>query len=150
MFRGISAINLDEKGRLTVPARYREQLTELTPNVVVTIDTQDQCLLLYAIEEWETIERKIEQLPAFDQAARRVQRLLIGHATEIEIDNNFRILLPPELRLYAGLQKQIKLVGQGRKFEIWDSDVWDNKRLEWLRSVNEQDSLSPALKEIAL
>jgi MraZ protein len=150
MFRGISTINLDEKGRLTIPTRYREQLTDLTTTVVVTIDTQDQCLLLYTIEEWEHIEKKIEQLPALDHSARRVQRLLIGHATELEVDNNFRLLLPPELRAYANLAKQIKLVGQGRKFEIWDSEVWDNKRLEWLQAASEQGPLSVALQEISL
>lgn len=150
MFRGISTINLDDKGRLTIPVRSREQLTDLATTVVVTIDTHDQCLLLYTLEEWENIEKKIQQLPAFDPAARRVQRLLIGHATEIEVDNNFRILLPPELRAYAGLEKQVKLVGQGRKFEIWDSEIWDKKRLEWLSSADEQGPLSSALQEIAL
>ena len=151
MFRGISTLNLDEKGRLSLPLRYREKFIDLSMSVIVTIDTVDQCLLLYTLEEWESIEKKIEQLPAFEPAVRRVQRLLIGHATEIALDNNFRILLPPELRLYAGLQKQVKLVGQGRKFEIWNSDLWDNKRLEWLHSAaSEQSFLPPALQEISL
>lgn len=133
MYRGINAINLDEKGRLALPTRYRDNFhSDLDNQVVVTIDTEERCLLLYPLAEWEEIEAKIEALPSFNPAARRIQRLLIGHASEITIDASGRILLPQVLREYAGLDKQIMLVGQGKKFEIWSATNWDARRKDWL------------------
>lgn len=125
MFRGINAINLDPKGRIGVPARYRERLKEETDTqLVITIDTEVTCLLLYPLSEWEVIEKKIEALPSFNRVTRRIQRLLIGHATEVEMDSNGRILIPPLLREYAKLGRRVMLVGQGKKFEIWDETLW--------------------------
>ena len=133
MFRGINIVNLDAKGRMAVPAKYRLRLQEEANNqLVVTIDTEDNCLLLYPFPAWKTIEQKIELLPSFNQVTRRIQRLLIGHATEVELDNNGRILLPPLLRDYAGLDKRIMLIGQGKKFEIWSEDKWNSSRNGWL------------------
>ncbi len=128
MYRGLSAVNLDEKGRIALPTRYRDELSA----VVVTIDTEESCLLMYPANEWDEIEAKIEALPSFNPAARRVQRLLIGHAAELNVDNNGRILLPQVLRDYAGLEKQIMLVGQGKKFEIWSAAQWELRRKQWL------------------
>ncbi|MGB6977548.1 MAG: division/cell wall cluster transcriptional repressor MraZ [Gammaproteobacteria bacterium] len=133
MFRGISAVNLDAKGRMAVPSRYRVQIEkEANSQLIVTIDTEHRCLLLYPLPEWELIERKIEALPSFNPTARRIQRLLIGHATEVELDNNGRILLPPLLREYAAIDKRVMLVGQGKKFEIWDEGQWQGGRDQWL------------------
>jgi len=84
MFRGVNNINLDAKGRLAIPTRYRDHLIQhCGGDMVVTIDTQERCLLLYPQPEWEDIQRKVEALPSFNKAVRRVQRLLIGHATDI-------------------------------------------------------------------
>lgn len=147
MYRGISAINLDEKGRIALPTRYRNELS----SVVVTIDTEENCLLMYPQSEWEDIEEKIAALPSFNPAARRVQRLLIGHATELNLDNNGRILLPQVLREYAGLEKQLMLVGQGKKFEIWGAAVWEARRNEWLNvSTTEIDALPVELQILSL
>lgn len=133
MFRGISAIQLDEKGRMAIPMRYRERLqTEGKGIVVATIETETRCLLLYSLSNWEEIEQKLSNLPSFNAVARRIQRLLIGHATELELDSQGRILLPQPLREYAGLQKAVTLVGQGKKFEIWDEGNWNNSRNVWL------------------
>lgn len=131
MFRGIQQISLDTKGRLALPTRYRESFSETVP-LVATIDTEDPCLLLYPRSEWELIEQKLQALPSFNKTARRIQRLLIGHATELEIDNNFRVLLPQILRDYARLSKRVMLVGQGKKFELWDESVWHEQRNVWL------------------
>lgn len=147
MYRGINALNIDEKGRIAVPTRYRDDLYA----VVVTIDTEEKCLLLYPQIEWEAIEAKIESLPSFNEATRRIQRLLIGHATELSLDNNGRIVIPQLLREYAGLEKQIMLVGQGKKFEIWDSELWETRRREWLAAgINKQNIIPVELQTISL
>lgn len=143
MFRGINAVNLDSKGRMLIPVRYRSQLQEAKNQLIVTIDTEDACLLLYPLPEWELLESKLETLPSFNRSARRVQRLLIGHAAEMELDANGRILLPPLLREYAKLDKQVILVGQGRKFEIWAEDLWEKSRRDWLASDLDQEEEVP-------
>src|SRR3990167_8148818 len=117
-----------------MPARQRDLLLETDDNaqLVVTIDTQSACLLLYPLAEWEIIERKLEALPSFNPATRRLQRLLIGHASEVEMDNQGRILIPQLLRDYAKLDKRVMVVGQGQKFELWSDTVWDAQREIWL------------------
>lgn len=133
MFRGINAITIDAKGRLAVPVRYRESLSrEDEGAMVVTIDTEEQCLLLYPKRTWQCIEEKLQSLPSFNPAARRAQRLLIGHASDIELDANGRLLLPPILREYAKLDKHVFMIGQGNKFEIWDETLWNTRRSVWL------------------
>ncbi|MBQ62215.1 MAG: cell division/cell wall cluster transcriptional repressor MraZ [Gammaproteobacteria bacterium] len=133
MFRGVSNVNLDAKGRLAVPTRYRELLANhCNGEMVVTIDTEERCLLIYPRPEWEDIQRKVEALPSFNTATRRVQRLLIGHATDIPMDGSARILLTPPLRAYALLEKKAVLLGQGNKLELWSEEIWVNRRDTWL------------------
>lgn len=133
MFRGINGINIDSKGRCAVPACHRERLKCLSEGkLVVTIDTEENCLLLYPLPAWEEIESKLAALPSFNKAARRIQRLLIGHATNLEMDAQGRVLLPSELREYAGINKKIKIVGQGNKMEIWSEEEWQARRNAWL------------------
>jgi MraZ protein len=132
-FRGITAINLDAKGRLVMPMRYRTVLSEeVSGQMVLTIDAEERCLLLYTLSVWEEIEKKIEALSSFNPHTRRIQRLLIGHATELELDNNGRVLIPQLLRDYAKLDKNVVLVGQGKKFEIWDEEAWNGGREGWI------------------
>lgn len=153
MFRGINGINIDAKGRIVMPSRYRERLQLDSRNaIVLTIDTEEHCLLLYPLREWEEIEKKIAGLPSFNPAARRIQRLLIGHATDVEIDQQGRILLPPLLRDYAGLKKRAMLVGQGKKFEIWDEAQWEESRTRWLEEESNADDadLPDEVKAISL
>ncbi|NCA68540.1 MAG: transcriptional regulator MraZ [Sphingobacteriia bacterium] len=129
MFRGVCLVNLDAKGRVAVPARYRERLQSTCDSrLVVTVD-RDRCLLLYPEPEWELIESKLAALPAFDNTARAIQRLYIGNAQEVEMDAQGRILLPHYLRDFAALDKRIAFVGQGSKFELWDEGAW-NARTE--------------------
>lgn len=133
MFRGLSAGQIDSKGRITIPANYRTLMVEeASGSLVVTIDTEDRCLLLYPFPQWQVIEEKLEALPSFQPAARRIQRLLLGHATELELDRQGRILLPPLLRDYAELDKSVILVGQGKKIEIWNERLWEDVRATWL------------------
>jgi MraZ protein len=105
--------------------------------MVVTIDTEERCLLIYPQPAWEDIQRKVESLPSFNTAARRVQRLLIGHATDIPMDRNGRLLITPPLREYANLDKQTVLLGQGNKLELWDESVWNSRRDQWLEVQSE-------------
>ncbi len=147
MFRGINAINLDSKGRLAIPARYRDGLGE---QVVVTIDTEEACLLLYPVLQWQTIEDSLQRLPSFNAGARRIQRLLIGHATDITLDGNGRTLLPPLLRDYANLDKKVVMIGQGNKFEIWDETSWQAKRETWLKEEASSEGLPDELQTLFL
>ncbi len=144
MFRGVNAIHLDSKGRLAIPTRYRDRLMrQCAGQMVVTVD-RDHCLLLYPLPDWEEIERKLVKLPSFNKQARRLQRLLMGHATECELDGNGRILLPPPLREFAALSKAVVLIGQGNKFEIWSEDTWNARRTEWLAQSSDDDGKLPA------
>lgn len=129
MFRGINAITVDAKGRFGVPTRYR---SDLGADVVLTIDTEEMCLLLYPSTKWQEIEDKLQALPSFNPDARRIQRLLIGHATDVEVDSQGRILLPPMLRDYAQIDKKAVMIGQGNKFEVWAEDTWQQRRTHWL------------------
>ena len=133
MFRGVNNINVDSKGRIAIPVRYRDQLLHhCGGEMVVTIETEERCLLIYPQPDWDDIQRKVEALPSFNVAARRVQRLLIGHATDIQMDNSGRILLTPPLREYAQLGKKGVLLGQGKKLELWDESAWLVSRDSWL------------------
>lgn len=130
MFRGINTVSMDEKGRLAVPTRYREPLGN---EVVLTIDTEERCLLLYPREEWLRVEAKLQELPSFNETTRRLQRLLIGHASDEKVDKSGRILVPALLRDYALFEKEVFMVGQSNKFEVWSEELWRKKREEWLQ-----------------
>jgi MraZ protein len=151
VFRGLSAVNLDVKGRLAIPMKYRQLLVDLCAGrLVVTIDTEERCLLIYPIDEWEVIQAKIEALPSFNPSARRIQRLLIGHATDIELDANGRILLSQPLREYAQLDKETILLGQGKKLELWSKDLWDSRRDDYIAEVNAPEVLPDELLNLSL
>ncbi|GAA0787499.1 division/cell wall cluster transcriptional repressor MraZ [Marinobacterium sediminicola] len=150
MFRGVNPINLDAKGRMALPARYRDSVREhCGGKMVVTIDTEDRCLLLYPQPEWDEIQAKIDALPSFNKAVRRIQRLLTGHATDLELDANGRMLLPAPLRDYARLDKKVVLLGQGNKFEIWSEELWNSTRDEYLQ-VDDEDDIPPELQSLSL
>jgi len=128
VFRGASAINLDTKGRIAIPKRYREPLhAEFTRQIVITVDFQSPCLLLYPFDEWSKIEAKLLLLSDTQATERSMKRLLLGYAHECELDGNGRILLPPPLRQYANLEKRAMFVGQLNKFELWDETAWQQQ-----------------------
>ena len=110
---------------------------------------KDYCLLLYPFPDWEVIEQKLIALPSLNKQARRLQRLMVGYATEIDIDGHGRILLPRELREFAGLGRQAILLGQGNKFELWDEESWNEKRDAWLSDDDETD-LPSELESLSL
>ncbi|MEN9916308.1 MAG: cell division protein MraZ [Pseudomonadota bacterium] len=151
MFRGINLVVLDAKGRIKLPVRYRQLLpTDKEPQLVLTIDTESPCLLLYPLQEWEIIEEKLQALPSFNPAVRRIQRLLIGHATDLDLDTNGRILLPALLRNYAHLEKEIMVVGQGRKIELWGANEWNDYRTQWILDTVKPGDLPDELQTLAL
>ena len=133
------------------PARYRERIGDCCGgHLVATIDTEPRCLLLYPQPEWELIQAKIEALPSFNPAARRIQRLLIGHATDLDLDASGRLLLPAPLREYAELDKKIVLLGQGRKFEIWSETGWLSTRDQYLKDVDGGMALPDEMQILSL
>lgn len=151
MFRGVSSINLDDKGRLAVPTRYRAELSDCCDNQLVVTVGLDKCLLLYPLPEFEEIERKLVKLPALNKKAKRLQRLLIGHATECELDGQGRFLIPEPLRNFAELERRTALIGQGNKFEIWDEAGWVAARDAWIDEEQaDEDELSPELGSLSL
>tara|TARA_B100000963_G_scaffold207089_1_gene180377 strand:- start:1017 stop:1466 length:450 start_codon:yes stop_codon:yes gene_type:complete len=146
MFRGASKVSLDAKGRLAIPTRYRERLLiRCEGNLILTVD-KDHCLLLYPLPDWEELERKLVRLPSMNKVARRIVRIMVGYATEVEMDGNGRILISKELREFASLDRQGIFIGQGNKFELWDEPTWNEKRDAWLS--NDDDGDMPADLEL--
>ncbi len=151
MLRGVHSLALDAKGRIAVPSRYRALLESIASNqLVVTIDTEDNCLLIYPLPEWEAIQEKISALSSFNKAARRIQRLLIGYATDVEVDGSGRLLISGPLREYAGLDKKVVLLGQGNKFELWSEDQWQETRDEYIAQAGTDESMTEELEQISL
>ncbi len=117
VFRGGPVLSLDAKGRVTVPARWLPELTSSTQGQLVVAKNPDGCLSLYPLPVWEQFENHLLSLPTVDDAWRRI---FIGSATDVEIDGGSRVLIPPELRAWAGLEKDVKFMGVGSHFELWD------------------------------
>jgi len=135
VYEGITPLSLDAKGRLTLPSRYRERLREdCDGHLVVTIDTE-RCLLLYPRPNWEVVRGRLQSLPNTNPQARAYQRVYLGHAHEVDMDGQGRVLLPGSLRTFARLEHKVALVGQGNKFEIWDEDAWNHKLEAWMETA---------------
>ncbi|NIL94560.1 MAG: division/cell wall cluster transcriptional repressor MraZ [Woeseiaceae bacterium] len=148
MFRGATKVTLDAKGRMAIPTRYRERLAaRCDGQIVVTVD-KDHCLLIYPLPDWEELERKLVRLPSMNRTARNIVRIMVGYATEVDMDASGRILVSRELREFAGLDKAAMLIGQGNKFELWDEETWNEKRDAWLGEDGDGD-LPPDLESIS-
>ncbi len=152
MFRGEHALTVDGKGRLAVPARYRERLAETcSGKLVATISLVERCLAVYPFPEWQRIEGELEALPALDADAQAISHLLIGHASECDLDGHGRMLIPQGLRDFAGLDKHVRMVGQVRKFELWHEDAWNARREELLGRIGQlQGTQTDALRSLVL
>jgi len=136
VFRGVSQLALDAKGRLAIPAKHRDALSRRAPAaneadpsapgaVVITADPS-RCLLVYPRAAWEPIQARLMALSSFNPEIRSLQRLIVGFADDVELDGSGRILVPPALREYASLEHHVVLVGQGNKFELWDATKWND------------------------
>ncbi len=151
MLRGVHSLALDAKGRIAVPSRYRAALEAIASNqMVVTIDTESKCLLIYPLPEWEKVQEKISALSSFNKAARRIQRLLIGYATDVDVDSAGRLLISGPLREHAGLDKKVVLLGQGNKFELWSEELWEQARDEYIAAAGSDESMTVELEQISL
>ncbi len=142
MFFGETAINLDSKGRLAVPIRYREALDEQCGNhLVLTYSAFDSgSLWLHSEQKWQRVRDEVMALPNFNAAHRSLQRRLVGSATSVEPDGSGRILLPQSLRQVTGLEKRVVMLGMGERFEIWNETTLTMKRAEEEASMDEQTS----------
>jgi|APSaa5957512493_1039668.scaffolds.fasta_scaffold26863_2 MraZ protein len=176
MFKGISNLSIDIKGRASMPQRYR---SDFDANKLVITADKDKCLLIYTQSNWAVIEKKLSELPSYNKEARFIQRLLIGHATESEIDTQGRFLIPIPLREYASIKtpkKPVKrrnynlhaskitppaeasesahpkvvLLGQGNKFELWSETLWNRNIKRWISEQNKNDFSNGALSELKL
>lgn len=136
---------------MAIPAKHRNCLSDCDEGqLILTVDDSSPCLLLYPLAEWEEIERRLIKLPSLNKQARRLQRLLIGHATECDMDGAGRILVTSPLRSFARLDKRVVLIGQGNKFEIWDEKTWQMSRDEWMSESDFDEPLSSDLESLSL
>ncbi len=154
MFRGEFSLNLDAKGRLAVPSRYREQLVEIGGGrLIATISLMNSCLVVYPLPDWERIEHQLRSLPALDRQAQTIRQLLIGRAADLELDSHNRVLLPQHLREFAKLEKRVKMVGQVNNFELWNEAAWQEWCTDQLALVQTGELLrdqSQALSSLVL
>lgn len=133
MFQGATQINLDAKGRMSVPTKARDPLTQGGTVKLVLTAHPEGCLLLYPQPAWEPIRAKVMAFPSLDRQSNLWKRLLVGFAEDVEPDGAGRLLISPVLRDYAHITRQVMFVGQGSHFEIWDLEAW-NAGLESLRT----------------
>lgn len=148
VFQGANQINLDAKGRMAVPTRAREPLTQGGTVKLVLTAHPDACLLLYPSPAWEPIRAQVMSFPSLDRQASLWKRLLVGFAQEVEPDSAGRLLIPPELRDFAHITRPVMFVGQGSHFEIWDLEAWKSQ-LESLRSGG-SPTLPPGMENFSL
>lgn len=141
-FRGSSYHNIDTKGRVIIPARFKEPIKNGDrPGVMVS--TLDGALVAYPFEEWKKVEQKIDSQSTKNDYLRLFRRFFIGNAADCYCDKQDRILIPPTLRKYAGLIREIVLAGVGGHFEIWDREKWENENARF-----EQNREEPEVKDI--
>lgn len=148
MYLGSNAISMDAKGRLAIPAKVRDALlSDCGGRIVVTAHTEERCLLVYPEQQWQQLLPQIEGLPNINRKAAKMQRVLLGYATSLEVDEaNGRVLLPPTLRDYAGLDKKLMLVGQGKKLELWSEEEW----AKYLDAEGDEEEIPPEVLSLSL
>lgn len=150
LLRGIHGLSLDDKGRFALPAKMRPLLADhCGGQLVVTVDVEEPCLLIYPRPEWELVQAKLMALPSLNPMARRLQRMLMGQASDHSLDNAGRILIPSALREHAGLQHRMMLMGLGNKFELWSESVWQQRQDAYRQEMGQFDMINE-LKDLSL
>ncbi len=148
MFQGAAALSLDAKGRLAIPARHRDALAVLCSGQLTITAHPHRCLLVYPLPAWEPIRDKVLAAPSLEARSALLKRLLVGFAREEEMDAAGRVLIAPELRQFAQLDKQVWLVGQGSHFELWSDAGWQKQQEDMLALGG--DLLPPGLETFSL
>ena len=148
MFQGATALSLDVKGRLAIPARHREALLAASAGQLVLTAHPHRCLLLYPAAAWEPIRDKVLAASSLNLQSAAIKRLLVGNARDESLDSAGRLLVSPELRQFALFDKQVWLVGQGSHFEIWSDAGWQAQQEAFFAS--DDQALPPDLEDLAL
>lgn len=148
MFQGAAALNMDAKGRIAVPTRHREALTREAGGRLVLTAHPEGCLLLYPGHAWEPVRTKVMGFPSFNTLASKWKRLLVGFAEDVELDSAGRVLVSPELRNFARLDKRVMMVGQGSHFEIWAVEAWEQQLADITAEPGQ--ALPPGMEDFAL
>ncbi|HTC16963.1 MAG TPA: division/cell wall cluster transcriptional repressor MraZ [Steroidobacteraceae bacterium] len=150
MFRGAAKVTLDAKGRMVLPARVRDVLTQLGEQQLVATVDRDQCVLVYPLGDWQRLQDQLMNLPNLNSEARWLQRLLVGYATDLDIDSHGRVLIPGELREFTGLQRDAMLFGQGNHLELWDESAWKQASLASMKPELRSTAAATGLDEVKL
>lgn len=136
LFRGRFEFSIDPKGRLSIPAKFR-QIIEQRHEGKVFVANLPKCLVAYTPEEWEAVEARASRLPAFNPKVQAYQRLFISSAVECGVDGQGRILVPPSLRSQAALERQVVIAGLLDRFEIWSRQRWDEEMAEAMKNFDQ-------------
>jgi MraZ protein len=147
MFRGRFDHTIDDKGRVSLPVKFREILRKFNDSIVIT--TFDGCLYVYPQDEWIKFEEKVYDLPSGSREMRDLQRYLLSHATECTVDKQGRILVPNSLRTIASLIKDVVIAGRVKHFEIWDRERF-NQTIEQAQNKEPGEHISGILNDLKL
>jgi len=150
LFRGATSLSLDAKNRLAVPTKYRQAILDACAGNLVLTAHPHGCLLLYPQPAWEPVEKSLMEKPSFDEDVSAMQRLLVGMAEDLELDGTGRILVSNVLKTFAGLDKEVILVGQLTRFEIWNLDTWNAKTAQLIPTAGQKFTMPAALGDFSL
>jgi len=150
VFRGAAKVTLDVKGRMVLPTRVRDTLAKLKEQQLVATVDRDQCVLVYPLGDWQKLQDQLMSLPNLNAEARWLQRLMVGYATDLDIDGHGRVLIPGELREFTGLQRDAMLFGQGNHLELWDESAWKQASLASMKPELRSTAPAAGLTEVKL
>ncbi len=148
---GAHQVALDGKGRVAIPAKYRQRLQDAAAGrFVLTVSPNQRCLWLYPLPEWQVVDAGLKAIPAHDAWGQRLRYLLLAYAAECELDAAGRLLLPPPLREEVGLSRDVMLLGMQNKFEIWDEATFRRHAADLRATTVGEESMSPASRSLVL
>jgi len=150
VLRGRYEHAVDEKGRTSVPARFRDAMTAGGDSYLVLTTGLDPCLVAYPMREWLAFEERLAKLPQFDASVAMLRRIYVSSAVECELDKSGRILVPAPLRKHAGLERDALWAGMGRHAEIWSIDRFEKLRDEALEKPGSREAIAARLLELGL
>jgi len=150
VFRGAAKVTLDVKGRMVLPTRVRDTLAQMGERQLVATVDRDQCVLLYPLGDWQRLQDSLLDLPNLNSETRWLQRLMVGYATDLDLDGHGRVLIPGELREFTGLQRDALLLGQGSNLELWDESAWKQAALAAMKPELRSSGPAPGLNEVKL